>query len=918
MGRPARVVLLLLFLLTVAQCQDFDIGSTLTTSFRDIALLPTRLTYYNQHEDAALASYTCCKKKQEKEIQAALVANAAFLHRFSDTPYADDTYLHYAYVSSFKPEAFRNEEWGYRSLVEIFPDSDLADDAAWRLGNLYQKDYDHEQAIEVFEYLVDKWPDSTWADDALCLLLTEYTRTANEQAALDTLNQLAYDYPKSEFCPRALHMLANKYMEVQDYESAINVSADLIRDFRFSDYADDAQMRIAEALRRMGDLQGALQAYDLLIEEWHGSTLTTRAMGEANTLIRRLQQMRKMPFGEPYEPRAWNPAKEAEELWNAEAKHYQNNGMHDKAVEKFMEFIERFPGHDRWDDAWFEIGQTYWRQHMLFDEINQAAGPEDIARVREDYVASTGDTGPVPTDGNLSALEDAMDAYARIANDFHGSSLQCMALGMVARCYTPYGEIDSDKVRPDAAYTYQEIVIHFPFNSARFDFFTDASVPVFSFCKLIKFYANPKNWEYAQQMYPDLSAEYPGIFPQDLEQNRDAFYELMNLYNLKVSFAYYEMSKHIKYALGPRDLLPEAHLFQSAMLMAQGDFARAAELLEPVANMQGHDLVPPALYLYAQANVKLGNWDAAQWAFSKIVDEHANSGLADDARMCWQQYEEAAADPTKHNFSEAAQKVYARYGINPEYMDTYVSDGCVVFCPYTRAPLMRMYNMPNIWDEAQSVMRDWAELKSKGRVTIVVDTGSARDSGNPFKVPGSAIKDPPQWNLGLVQIAANVLAEGVPHLSKSRDLLGGIAEFAAASLQYDLVTETRDAIGSAAAVKLPQEDVIRAREGCLKALADYVIQGEDAKLNGRVVAGMMYSLLDSNGFTKTRLIDREPYRSFFAKLRDIGADTKSGKAFAVGATAAFGENCAQQLKDWRLPLPQTASVEGDVKVGMLR
>ena len=63
MARPARVVLLLLFVLTVAQCQEFDIGSTLTSSFRDLALLPTRLTYYNQHEDAALASYTCCKKK---------------------------------------------------------------------------------------------------------------------------------------------------------------------------------------------------------------------------------------------------------------------------------------------------------------------------------------------------------------------------------------------------------------------------------------------------------------------------------------------------------------------------------------------------------------------------------------------------------------------------------------------------------------------------------------------------------------------------------------------------------------------------------------------------------------------------------------------------------------------------------------
>ena len=918
--RNGLILLGLLVIASLADAQDFDIGGTITSSFRDLALLPTRLTYYHQHEDAATASYTCCKVRQEKEIQAAIVANAAFLNRFSGTPYADDTYMHYAYVSSFRPESFRNEEWGYRCLVQMFPDSDLADDGAWMLGNLYRKDYDHERAIKVYEHIVKQWPQSTWADDALMALVEEYTHIEATREALDALNQLAYDYPKSEFCSRALTILSQKYMEVQDYQSAINACSDLIRDFRYCDCADDAQMRIAECYRLMNRLPEALDAYEKLIKDWYGSDLTNQAMREANNLVQRLNPGRAPEELDLYDTLAWNPAKDAKELWNGEAKHYQNNGMHEMAVAKFREFIEKFPGNDLWDDAWYEIGQTYLRQEFLFNEINKASGPEDLDRLKEDYQASTGDQGPVPADGSLSALDKATEAFAYIANNLKGSCLQCNALGMVARCYTPYGDIDTGPVTGDAAYTHQEIVIHFPFNSTRLPFFTDGAVPVFSFCKLMSFYADEKNWETAREIYPELSAEYPGVFPVGLEQDKDAFYELMKLYNLKVSFAYSEINHHIKYAIGVSDLIPEAHYFQAAMLMGQGEYARAAELLAPLAEMQGHDLAAPALYLYAQANIRLGLWDEARAAFESLAVDFKDCGLSDDARICWEQFQDAATNPGKYDMTEITRKVYEQFGIVPANMDVFIGDGCVVLAPFTRAPLMRMYNMPNVWDEAQRVLKDWTGAEKAERVVIVVDRGCASTQGNPFKVPGCQIKDPPQWGMGLVNIASNVLGEAVPFLRENQDLLGGVAEFAAASLQYDLVTETRDAIGSAAAVKLPQEEVVRARERALKSLDEYVIQGEDASLNRNVVAGMMYALLDSNGFSKSRMIDREPYRSFFAALRDAPTKGSSNETFARAVKATFGDGCDQQLKDWRLPVTtvEASSQAREVKIGMIR
>ena len=905
----------LMGLCTLVAAQDIDIGATLKPSFQDLALLPTRLTAYNQHDDAATASYTCCKLRQEREIKLAIAANEAFLHRFGDTAFADFTLIHYGWVASFLPDAFRNREWAYRTLLEQYPDSHLADDAAYHLGGMYGRVGERDRAIKVYEFLVEKWPGSGWADHALNALVKLYNEVERPDLALDALNHLAYNYPKSEFCPRALHQLALKYVEYEDYQSAIAALEDLIADFPYHCLADDAQWEIAQCLRRAGDLHGALAAYRRLINDWYGSDFANRAMLEANNLVRSIRGTGRADVGEMYDTQSWNPAKEARTLWE-EAKYLQEYGKHSAAVVKFREFIDKFPGNDRWPKAWYEIGQSYMRQDMLFQNINRAGGPDDIAKFRDDYIDSTGDMAAVPTHGKLNSLDNAREAFAYIVNNLKGACNQVDALGQVARCFIPYGDIET-AVPPDAAYTFQEMVIHFPTASTRCPWFTDATWPVYAFCRLMNFYANAKNWDIAREMYPVLAREYPDVFPLGLESDRDAFYELMKLYALKTDHAYAEMGHHIPYGMSPSDLLPEAHYFQAGMLMAQGNYARAAELLRPLTQMIGHGLVAPATYLYGQANVKLGRWDVARAAFTAIVEEHPNSGLADDAQIAWAQYQNAAGNPAAYDLTAPARRVAEAFGIVPANMDVFIGERVVVFAPFTRAALMRQYNMPNIWDESQRVLRDWAGLPDEDRTVVVVDRGCQTTFGSPFKVAGCQIKDPPNWSIGLAQIAANVLAEGIPQLAGDRPLMDGIGRFVAASLQYDLVTETRDAIGSAEAVKLPQEEVIRARDRALKALEDYVIAGEDATLTPDVIAGMMYSMLDAAGFTRDRLIDREPYRAFFARLKEMPAETKVTEAFAVAATTAFGDGCSQQLKDWRLPLPATAE-GGGVQLGQVR
>ena len=110
-------------------------------------------------------------------------------------------------------------------------------------------------------------------------------------------------------------------------------------------------------------------------------------------------------------------------------------------------------------------------------------------------------------------------------------------------------------------------------------------------------------------------------------------------------------------------------------------------------------------------------------------------------------------------------------------MDLYVGDHVVVFAPYTRASLMRQYNMPTIWAASQRVLRDWRGLEGKNNVAIVVDRDCESSCGNPFKVPACQIKDPPAWGIGLNQIAANAIATGMPQLASRGELVGGLFYF---------------------------------------------------------------------------------------------------------------------------------------------
>ncbi|HJN18770.1 MAG TPA: tetratricopeptide repeat protein, partial [Armatimonadota bacterium] len=452
--------------------QGFDLGTVANRMFADLALLPTRLTSYNTHDDAATASYTCCKPDQEEQIEAALRANSDFVSLYPMSDFADDACFHSGRVNSVKRDMLR-EMQAWLVICTNYPDSDLWDDAMWNLAQCYAKDKDRPNQIAILERLVQRRPHSINADDACLALARAYVDMRDEEGSLAALVTLATEYRSSEFCDDALFQVANKYRELGSYDDAIAAFDDLIMTWPMSDYVDDAQFGIAQCLRHEHNLRDALPAYEYLIHEMPGSPLVRAAMREVNTLRH-----------DTYDLQGHFPCDDAQDMYDR-AKHYENYREFSSAIDGYMQFIRAFPGHDLYDDAWFNIGNSYQHMNKLFQKINEAKGPDELFRLTDDFRRGTGGLSTIPNDTELSAVGDAVGAYAVIVNNLIGSNLRDEALREIAKCYEHSGLDDL------AAYTYQEKVIHFPYETEPDQGDKRGKGAL---CKTLRWYADPGNY----------------------------------------------------------------------------------------------------------------------------------------------------------------------------------------------------------------------------------------------------------------------------------------------------------------------------------------------------------------------------------------------------------------------------------------
>ncbi len=803
-----------------------------TRSFTDVAMLPTRLTSYNAHDDAARATYSCCRPDQEEKIKKALAANAAFLDAYKFSDWADDTLMHNARVNSVRKN-FREEITAYAQLLKYYPGSDLADDAAWGLARMHVKDGADNAAVKILNGLVRQYPRSTWADDAYLSLSQALERLDDERGALAALEALSQRYPHSDHCADAALKLGKKYQERGNYPAAIEGFNFVARRYPSSDLADDAQYGIATCLRSMQRDEQAVAAYEFIIHRMAGSSFVPQAMREVNTILKRHK----------YDLSQKTSKDAADKLYKLGC-HNMNYRQYKSAIQAFRQLVTRFPGCDCYDDALYKIGVAYQEMNILFQEINQAKGPDDLFRLTTQWKDATGARAGIPSGKQLNSINDCVSAFSLVAGKLIGSKWRDDAVYQIAKSFEDVEKLDQ------MALTYQQLLINFPGSPYEME----------ALYEVLKFYADGKNYETSMKMFPRLSKAAPGIFPSMMAENRTDFLHVMGSYSRHLNFAWDEYHvHHIPYRVTLPDLVPKASLHIGSMYLERGRTADAIKHLKRVADVPTCNECGAATYLLAVAYERSGQPQRATELYTTIQSRFALSGLADDARFALARLNGSPPDVAGYA---------AAVGISPDAYDVHVGEHTVVFAPFTVAPKMREYNLPNIWDSAQASLASWMGYESPDKAIIVV----TKDGGTrgPIVVPASKMKDPPDWTGGFIQMARRMIdsTECRMFASQMPPVAEGIARFAASSLHYSLVSETRDTIGSAAATVLPHQAVLDQRDTSLRALEEYVRASPSPdKLTPDVVCGMLYTLLDRHGYGKHALIDWEPYTRFFEAIR---------------------------------------------------
>lgn len=816
--------------------------------FANLARLASRLTSYNSHDDSATATYTCCRPDQKEEIARAERANLLFLERFPQSDFADDKLFHMASLAGLQNN-YRDQLKYYEWLVADYPDSDYADDALWELQQLYGQERDAIGARrDALERIVNDYPYSLHTAHALGALAVLAVQERELEAAEAAVRRLAETFPNACLTPGAIYGLGLICQELGEHDRALDLYEWVINDYPYSNYFDDALYAQARVwLNQRAELP-ARRAYERLFSLCPATPLIRTAAQEYNSL-----RPRAAYIIEGDSP--WDLARDLYEV----AQSHQRFREFEAAVACYNELLANFPGLDLVDDAVFNIGMCYKQMNLLCNAISNAEGPDQLYRVREAWQAATGGA-PVPVGQAVETATDATNAFMTVAFNMPGSSLGAEALHELAEVF------EDMKIPELRAEVFQKLLINFPTCDQK-----DATEAL---AELLEWYCTEAQWPEATGLYLELADAYPDLFPRALARDTNLLVSVLKMYEREASHGWYERNRgHVRgRTYGPGDLVDDS-LYVIGSLMIDGGDARAGveRLRTLLGTMPTSDYAPSALYNLARGYEKLGRLKDAAEVYNTIYTRYAASGLKDDAEDCYAVLE---GKKDLQPGEEALLKAEEALGRSLKGYDLYIGEHVVVFSPFMAAAKLRQYNLPNVWDEAQRCLAEWTGLDERlaTRQIVVLTPEAGAEAGDVIRLPAREVADPPNWSLGLRQLTQNFVDD--PEWAVLHGMGTAVTEafvnLGVANLQHALVSETRDTIGSASAVKLPFQNLIEQRARCVAALNAYVRDGARGRdeVSADVATGMLLALLDTYGYGSNGIVDWTPFETFFEVLRE--------------------------------------------------
>jgi tol-pal system protein YbgF len=116
----------------------------------------------------------------------------------SNAPSSTEQAVYSQAFDALKAGSYSTAITGFKDFLHNYPDSSLADNAQYWLGEAYYVNHDYGAAAGAFKGVLQKWPDSQKAPDAMLKL--GYTQFEQKQypAARATLDEVTKKYPGTQ------------------------------------------------------------------------------------------------------------------------------------------------------------------------------------------------------------------------------------------------------------------------------------------------------------------------------------------------------------------------------------------------------------------------------------------------------------------------------------------------------------------------------------------------------------------------------------------------------------------------------------------------------------------------------------------------------------------------------------------------
>ncbi|MCL2076688.1 MAG: tol-pal system protein YbgF [Betaproteobacteria bacterium] len=110
-------------------------------------------------------------------------------------------------LNQFRASKYREAAAAFTAFIETYPDSDMAPNAQFWLGNAWYAQNRCKEAMEAQFVLLQEWPDSTRAPDAMLVIANCQRDMKNRAAEQRTLQEIVAKYPGSTVADEAKRRL---------------------------------------------------------------------------------------------------------------------------------------------------------------------------------------------------------------------------------------------------------------------------------------------------------------------------------------------------------------------------------------------------------------------------------------------------------------------------------------------------------------------------------------------------------------------------------------------------------------------------------------------------------------------------------------------------------------------------------------